>query len=203
MDEKEKREWDVINLLYPKDSKYTIIKDERPDFVVIDGKKRFGVEITELYSNPLRARIKNDDDYRSNLLKLEGATKNERNIAKRIGGVKIQYLQDCESGDYHEIRRMVNYQMLDKEKLIDAFIQAIYKKEIAYKQYRKDLDYIELLVRDKDFFFDDCTDLSSNEVFAVDKKELWDALEALSFRRVILISEIRGRLIHFAFGDLD
>lgn len=203
MDKKEKREWEVINLLYPKNSKYTIIKDEQPDFVVTDGAKRFGVEITELYSNELRARIKNDDAYRSNLLKLEGLTKNERNTVKRMGGVKIQYLQDCESGEYHEIRRMINYQILDKEKLIDSFIQAIHKKEIAYKNYQTDLDYIELLVLDKDFFFNDCTRASLNEVFTADKEEFWDALEASSFKRVILISKIKGKFIHFVFGELD
>ena len=97
-----KEEKEILNSLYS-EQENTIEESERPDFILSkDGKRKFGVEITELFYNESSARLKKHKEYGGKILKLNTQKKYmHKDDITNLVPIKLYYkLKDNEEYQY-------------------------------------------------------------------------------------------------------
>jgi hypothetical protein len=173
-------EYEILNDVYQTD-KFEIERTERPDFILknsgVKSLHKFGVEITELYTNESHARVKNIKGYINEIFDYGKYRKQIDEVFLPRRKVKLISPENVEYEVMGIIENNPKYQ--EYEKLADE----ITKKDIKYSKYNKECVYTNLVIRD----YEQVYLKLKNEFVLLDRLE--SAIQKSKFRELFLISE--------------
>ncbi|MDF9837353.1 MULTISPECIES: hypothetical protein [unclassified Breznakia] len=178
MDKKKHREKEILNKIY-QDEEYSIIPDERPDFLLCakDGVDKFGVEITELYISQERAKHFNKHIQQEKSVNLS-AENDFLKVYTRLPNTSSWNLFSVEE---------VSSDIPGFEEYKNKIIQIIEDKTRKSLNYYEDLVYLELVIEDCERYFK-YADVRFFKLLSNDYN-LQKAITASAFKRVYILSE--------------
>ena len=121
---------------------------EDPDFKLIDlyKNKKFGVEVTDLYYSSTSARIKKLPDFIEKALEFGVSKKDKKNLQLIERYLKID-------DKWVRIKPRLQHKPVTADEFVKLLIECIQKKEAKFENYDKNLDYVELIIVDKENHF--------------------------------------------------
>lgn len=183
MDKREERL--IFDMIYSASPALRVEEIERPDFVVFGLDRSVGVEVTELYRNPVDAKMSKVPEYTLGLLdKTQAIHRNDREYIK----VDQVELKD-ESGQSKGESTAIISEMPSLEGRIGLLMESIKSKERKAKGYKEKCDLVDLVISDASSLF---MHNSFEEFF----EPFWhmcdeDLIKKSSFREIFLISRER------------
>lgn len=182
--DKKQRERAILDLVYNATEFVEIVAAEAPDFNIRHGREEnlFGVEITELYQSNSDARIKHTPGYFKDII---GSEEYRHKDDKNILEVRSVNVTSAEGEDKGSLRAIVR-SLPSIEDYVEMFVQVLARKEKRVRDYLRDLNHVNLIVRD------DINRVSSSNIggfhwhfFTAPLKE---ALYASKFREIFLVT---------------
>lgn len=142
MNEKERKEFDILKKIYKIDTFENVVKRENPDFILEHNSGyKFGAEITELYFSESNARIRNIPSYISNILS-NRTYKHKDDIEKfKVG----KFIVISDGKPDREIDGIIQ-KLPEKDDLIDIIVDVINNKSEKYDNYDAKLGHINLII---------------------------------------------------------
>jgi len=131
----------------------TLIDSETPDFILIDSsnKERIGVEITTLYTNLASGMSRNDkfldsyiDEHTIHI------TKKKKKKPAFLKGLKVAPVEG-DKGYVH--KEHVVWKIATLPEFFSSFEKIIATKSNSYNNQIKDLQFVNLIAKDKERFF--------------------------------------------------
>lgn len=192
---KKEREYKIIKIIYnEKEYKYNEENgdnQEKPDFVLQRGsEEKFGVELTELYYDGTSARLKNKKNYLEDI-RIGKIDKNDIKPLK-IMPTYIDIGNENKT-DYQFLYNSYTIPEYTEDDFKKALIKRIEEKHEKSKEYRKDLKYIELIILNRESFFNNYTEEDALKYF---NTNVWisDLIKKTIFKRICFITIVNSKL---------
>lgn len=195
MNKKKLEERKIIEEAYKKDYlTKNLIENETPDFILIDEKtkKKVGIEVTTLYSHPagsLATSEKFAKTFIENNKPGKTQKKKKPKFLKNMGVAKIE--GEGAKGVFHD-----DYVIWETNSLKDFFTffdKIIEKKSKDYTKTPKELEYVNLLAKDKDtaFKFDK---IQIGDVYGLLRQDpIYETIASSSFQEINLLTCFNGQ----------
>lgn len=136
-------EENILKLVYTPLCYDSLIRSEKPDFILEKDSIAFGVELTEYFFHNSSARIKNQKDYTKLVANNEWVHKDDVSLLESIDTWKINdYGSESYTG--RAVKRL-NPTWQEKFNKLNSII---IEKGLKYLIYNKSLEYVDLLIYD-------------------------------------------------------
>ena len=177
----------ILDLVYKDQTKLTITPQDKPDFLIEnDVGNKFGVEITQCYTNESDARLKNIPNYTSDLLD------NKRYRHKK--DIKILKVENIiiNKVDGREIKTKAIIQESAKpSEYLEQVKDIINTKTLLKKDYSSDLSHINLIIKDNTDIF---SLIKSEEFYNLFfTEEVIRSVTASDFKEIFLITNFKRK----------
>ena len=186
---KKQKEYEILRMIY-KNEKINAILSEEPDFILENKNEKFGVEVTEYYFNESSARLKNYKGYSEKILQSKSQNvldKRDRGFIQKVGlyikntsNNKYEFLMDTINTKYnndYEFGQLPQYDDVEKQ-----IVEIIKKKNIKSQNYNKELDYIELFIKDQECYLE-------KHLYEINgSKNILKVVENSGFKRIYIFS---------------
>lgn len=182
--DKKQRERAILDLVYDATEFAGIDAAEAPDFNIRHKHEEslFGVEITELYQSNSDARMKRIPGYFKDIIGNEEYLHKDDKDALEVRNVAATSSEGEDKGSFRAIVR----QLPSIEDYVGMFVQVLVRKEKRVRDYLRDLNHVNLIIRD------DINRVSSSNIGGFHwhffTPPLKEALYASEFREIFLVT---------------
>lgn len=191
---KKKEEITILEKAYKKELlKENLLESETPDFILTDkfNNKKIGIEVTTVYSHPAGSITKSEKFAKPFIEKNKPGKTQKKNIPKilkNIGVASIQGAQGVFHNDY------VIYEIHSLNDHLQFFENLIKKKEKAYKENPKGLEFVNLVAEDKGFSFNTHKFEIGQLYDILRQNSIYDTIIKSNFQEIFFISAFKEQL---------